>query len=115
MAVSPDIAFQQLSTVQNKLSQAPVTFTAAATIAPTTFLTLITGTTAVTTITPPIDGQHLLCVQLNTTNFSGFTTTGNINNASLTNSTVWTNKINFFVYNPNTAKYTALYGVTTTN
>lgn len=110
MPVSPDLAFQQLSTVQNKLTQAPITVVAATTIAPTTFLTLITGTTAVTTITPPIDGQHMLAIQASATNFSGFTTTGNIAAASTTNG-AWANKLALFVYNPNVNKYYPLYPV----
>lgn len=112
---SPDLAFQQLSTVQNKLAQSPLTITAAATIAPKTFLTLVSGTTSIVTITPPITGQHLLAIVVSTTNFGGFGTTGNILVASLTNSTVWANKLNLFAYNPITGKYHPSYGVKTTN
>lgn len=115
MPESKDLMFQNLSTVQNKSQQSPLTFVAAATIAPQTFLSLVTGTTAVTTITPPIDGQHMLAIATVTTNFSGFTTTGNIAAASLTNSTVWANKVSLFIFNPNTAKYHPLYAVATTN
>lgn len=75
MAV-PDYLSQNLSTVQNGLQPTPVTVTAAATIAPTNFLTVLTGNTAVQTITPPTAGAHLLCIVPGTT--TGFTTGGNI-------------------------------------
>src|SRR6266852_6292546 len=55
-----DLQFQQLSTVQNNLQPFPVTLASAATIAPTTGLTFVTGTVAVTVITPPVTGYHLL-------------------------------------------------------
>ena len=105
-----DLNFQDISTVQNNLQPTPVTITAATTIAPTTFLTKVSGTTAVATITPPVTGCHMLAIEAVTTNFSGFVTSGNIAFASLTNSTFWANKITLLVYNPLTAKYIPLYG-----
>ena len=110
-----DLLFQNISTVQNANQPAPFTFTAAASIAPTTFLSYITGTTAVATITPPVTGSHLLAIVVNTTNFAGFLTTGNILVASLTNSTVWGNKLSWFVYDPSRGKYIPQYAVSTTN
>jgi hypothetical protein len=71
-----DSLFQNLSTVQNGLQPNPPTVTAAATIAPTTFVTVLTGNTAVATITPPVQGQHMLVIVPGTT--TGFTTGGNI-------------------------------------
>lgn len=112
---SNDNTFQQLSTVQSAAMQQPLTITAAATIAPKTFLTIVSGTTAVATITPPIEGAHMLAIVVSTTNFSGFLTTGNILVASLTNSTVWANKLNLFAYNPISGKYYPSYAVKTTN
>jgi hypothetical protein len=55
-----DLLFQNLSTVQNSLQPNAPTIASAATIAPTSFLTFVTGTTAVTTITPPVTGTHML-------------------------------------------------------
>lgn len=101
----PDLNFQDISTVQNDSQQAPVTITAAATIAPKTFLTTISGTTAVATITPPVSGSHMLAFRFATTDFVGFVTSGNVALASLTNSTFWTNKLVLMVYNQLTAKY----------
>lgn len=112
---SQSLNFQQLSTVQNLAQQQPLTITAAATIVPQTFLTILSGTTAVATITPPINGCHLLAIVAAATNFSGFVTTGNILVASLTNSTVWANKLNLFVYDPILGKYYPRFAVSTTN
>lgn len=72
----PDSSFQNLSTVQSGLQPTPPTITAAATISPTTFITVLTGNTAVQTINPPVAGQHMLCIVPGTT--TGFTTGGNI-------------------------------------
>lgn len=109
-----DLNFQNISTVQNKNQPAPVTITAAATIAPTTFLTIVAGVTAVATITPPVTGSHMLAIVMSSTNAAGFTTTGNILVASVTNSELWQNKANLFVYNPLTAKYHPSYAVHST-
>jgi hypothetical protein len=97
-----DALFQQLSTVQSNLQPTPKTIAAAATITPDTFLTLVTGTTALATITPPVAGTHMLALSFTATNPSAFTTTGNI----LTASTPATNgAITFMIYNPITGKY----------
>lgn len=98
------LMFQDLSTVQSEQQQKPVTVAAAATIAPQTFLTLITGTTVVNNITPPVPGCHMLALQYTATNPGAFGTTGNINVTAVT--TPNTNSaITFVIYNPNTAKY----------
>ncbi len=112
--MADDLNFQNISTVANKLQPKPVTFTAAATIAPTTFLSFITGTTALATITPPVTGAHMLAIVASTSNWAGAVTTGNIIVASITNGTTWTNRVNFFVYDPLTAKYYPNYAVLTT-
>lgn len=111
----PDLDFQQFSTVQSLLQPKPVTMAAALAITPTTFLTIVTGTTAIATITPPVSGSHMLAIVATATNFSGFTTAGNIAVASLTNSTVWDNKLSLFVWNPLTNKYHPNYAVLGTN
>lgn len=113
--MADDLYFQNISTVQSKQQPGPVTVTAAATITPTTFLTIVSGTTAIATITPPVTGTHMLAIVISVTNFSGFLTTGNILVASITNSTMWQNKVNLFVYNPLTAKYHPNYVTHETN
>ncbi len=109
--MADDLNFQNISTVQNSLQPGPVTITAAATIAPTTFLTFITGTTAVVTITPPVTGCHMLAIVATLTNWAGATTAGNVIVASVTNGTTWTNKVSLFVYNPLTAKYYPAFAI----
>jgi hypothetical protein len=101
MAVDQSLAFQQLSTVQNKGMPTPQTIASAATIAPTGFITFVSGAAAVVNITPPIDGQHFL-VFIPT---GAWTTTaaGNIVNALAANVA---NVPVLAFYNPITAKYT---------
>lgn len=55
-----DLNFQSLSSVQNNLQPKAKTVASAATIAPTTLLTKITGATQIDTITPPVTGDHVL-------------------------------------------------------
>lgn len=89
-----DALFQQLSTVQDGTAPTPPTVTAAATITPTNFLTVLTGNTAVETINPPVAGMHMLAIVPGTT--TGFTTGGNVVGAT----TTVANRVYLFVYNP---------------
>ena len=109
-----DLLFQNILNSQSNLQPAPVTFTAAATIAPSTYVSFITGTTALATITPPVSGQHSLVIISKITNWAGCVTTGNIIVASITNGTTWQNRANVFVYDPVSAKYYPQYAVLTT-
>jgi hypothetical protein len=98
----PDLDFQNLSTVQSLLQPKPVTLASAATIAPTTFLTVVTGTVVIQTVTPPVTGTHMLCLVFTTTTPSTLSATGgNINNITTPTSNVPV----FLIYNPLTAKY----------
>jgi hypothetical protein len=95
-----DLNFQNLSTVQNNSQPMPVTITPAATIAPTTFLTVMgAGNTAIATITPPVTGSHMLAIVPATT--TGFTSSGNISGGT----TTVAGRAYLFVYNPLTATY----------
>lgn len=89
-----DNVFQNFSTVQSNLQPTPQTVTAAATITPNSFITVLTGNTAVGTINPPVTGAHMLCIIAGTT--TGFTTSGNIVGAT----TTVANRAYLFVYNP---------------
>lgn len=109
-----DLLFQNILNSQSNQQPAPVTLVAAATIAPTTYVTFITGTTALATITPPVTGQHSLVLISKLTNWAGVLTTGNVMVASITNGTTWLNRANLFVYDPTTAKYYPQYAVLTT-
>lgn len=110
-----DLNFQNMNPTQNKGMLGPVNLVAAATLAPLTFLTIVTGTTAGVTITPPVSGIHVVAIVTVTTNFGGFTTAGNILAASVTNGTTWDNKVSIFVYNPLLQKYYPQYPVGGTN
>lgn len=101
-----DRDFQNLSTVQSNLQPKPATIAAATTIAPTSFLTFVTGTTAVGTITPPVTGAHMLCLIFTDGSPGTTATTGNIATAVVPTQ----NLPSLFVYDPVTAKY---YGCTT--
>jgi hypothetical protein len=110
-----EVNWQNINPTQSEQQPKPVSMASAATIVPSTFLTLLTGTTAVATISPPLRGQHMLAIVTVATNHGGFATTGNILAASVTNGTTWDNKMSLFVYNPATQKYHPQYPVGGTN
>jgi hypothetical protein len=87
------------STVQSPLQQRPTTIASANTIAPQTFLTILTGNTVVKTITPPLPGLHVLAVQF--AGVAGVDATGNV----LTAKASVAGEAMLLVYNPTTAKY----------
>ncbi len=100
---SNDLLFQNLSTVQGGNQPKPNTIASTTIVAPSSFLTFISGTTAIATVTPPADGVHLLCFIFTTTTPTAFTTAGNIKAIA----TPTLNIPMFLVYNPNEAKYYA--------
>lgn len=105
--MADDLNFQNISTVQNSLQPKPVTVASTTTIAPTTFLTFITGTVATTTITPPVTGTHMLALVWTTTTPPSMGTTGNILVAT---TTIAQNVPVFMIYDPNQAKYLPVGG-----
>jgi len=80
----------------------PVTIAAATTIGPTTFITFISGTTNVATITPPLNGAHALCLIFTTTSPGSILTTGNVKVGS---TTITQNVPVLLFYDPSSAKY----------
>lgn len=76
-----DSDFQDLSTVQSGKNNVPPTVASATTVAITHFLTFITGTTAIATVTPPVKGAHMLVLIFTNADPGGVTTGGNINAA----------------------------------
>lgn len=96
-----DLNFQDLSTVASGIQPKPVTIASAATVAPSTFLSFISGTVAIATVTPPVTGAHMLCFIFTTTTPTAFTTTGNIKAVT----TPAQNLPCFLVYNPVEGKY----------
>lgn len=97
--MADDLNHQNIGVPQSGLQPKPVTVTAAATIAPTTFLTVVSGNTAIATITPPVTGTHMLAIIPGTT--TGFTTGGNVSGGTTTVS----GRVYLFVYNPVAATY----------
>lgn len=94
--------FQNLSTVQSDKQPTPKSVVAATTIAPDTFLTIVTGTTNIATITPPAAGQHMLGFIFTDAAPPDLLTTGNIV-GGLT--TVTQNQVLLAFYEPILAKY----------
>lgn len=94
--------WQQLSTVNSGAQPQVGTIVAAATIAPTTFLTVVTGTTNVATITPPIPTMHTLALLFSDAAPGDVLTTGNV---LIGTTLVTTNVPVLLIYNPLTAKY----------
>lgn len=85
-----------LSPVNNS---APGTLASGATIAPTGFLTVLTGNTAITTITPPVSHTHMLALQFAGT--AGIGTGGNIATAKASVA----GEVMLLIFNSNQNKY----------
>jgi hypothetical protein len=96
----PDLLFQNLSSVQSDKQPTPVTIASAATIAPTTFMTVVSGAAAIVNVTPPVTGQHML-VLIPSGAFT-MTAAGNLVTA-MAAATVGQPVLLF--YNPTTGKY----------
>lgn len=91
--------FQEFSTVQSNVQPAPKVIASAALIAPTGFLTVLTGNVAVVNITPPMSWTHMLAIQF--AGVAGVTAAGNVATATATVA----GQILLLIYNPNTKKY----------
>jgi hypothetical protein len=96
-----DLLHQNFQLGQSNLQPMPVTMAAAATVAPTTLLTFLSGTTQIATITPPVTGTHVLIFIFTDAAPGVLLTTGNI----LTAVEPTQNIPVILVYNPITAKY----------
>lgn len=97
----PDLLYQNFSSVQSDKQPLPVTIASAATIAPTTRMTFITGVAQLQTITPPVSGHHELVLVFTNGAPGLFLTTGNIQFAYQP----ITNRPIALQYDPATAKY----------
>ena len=97
-----DMNFQNLLPTQGSQNFPSVsTIASAATIAPTTYLTKLTGSVAVNTITPPLQGSHQLMIVFTGT-VGSFGTSGNI---LVGVATPVSNVPNIFQYDPTLGKY----------
>lgn len=96
-----DLLHQNLSSPQSDQQPKPVTLASAATIAPTTKLTFVTGTVQVATITAPVTGYHELVFIFTDAAPGALLTSGNIHSAY----TPIQNQAFTLYYDPSTAKY----------
>lgn len=100
MAVDPVLdGMNNFGQLQTQAAQRPQTVASAATIAPTSFLTIMTGNVAVVNITPPMTTLHVIAIQF--AGAAGVTAAGNI----LTAKASIAGMVILFIYNPSTAKY----------
>ncbi len=97
-----DSLFQNFSTVQSDQQPKPRTIASAATIAPTTLLTFVTGTVNVTTVTPPVTGCHLLILKFTDASPPNVGTGGNVTRAV---NTIAQNDYVLLLYDPIAAEY----------
>lgn len=82
-----------------RAEQLPKTIASAAAIAPSTFLTVLTGNVQVTTITPPHTGPHMLAIVFAGVN--GVALGGNIQTAKASVA----GEAMLLIYDPRTATY----------
>jgi hypothetical protein len=101
-----DILHQNLATVQSNQQAKPKTLTSATTLAPVHFMTFVTETVAVATITPPVTGAHMLALIFTDGSPATMVTTGNILNAVVPTPNVPC----LMFYDPNQAKYYGMAG-----
>jgi hypothetical protein len=99
--VSGDLNQGNFAPNQGATTSTPPTIASAATIAPTTAMTFVTGTTQISTITPPLAGYHELTLVFTNAAPGAFLTTGNIQRAG---QPVQNIPVKLY-YDPVTAKY----------
>ena len=92
--------WHQIGTVQGPSAPRAATLASAATIVPTTFLTILTGNVAITTITPPLSQGHMLALQ-----FAGTAGISSAGGNILTTKASVVGECMLLVYNPNSNKY----------
>lgn len=80
-------------------NSSPNTLASGTTVAPNNFLTVLTGNTAIATITPPVTHTHMLALLFAGT--AGVATGGNIATAKAS----VVGEAMLLVYNPNTKQY----------
>lgn len=97
---SPDLMAANFGLPQSMVQPMPTTLASAATIAPTTLITNITGAAAIVNITPPLEAAHMLIFLA--AGAITFTAAGNIQTAvgaAAAGVTI------LAIYNPATRKY----------
>lgn len=100
MSAADTLNFQDFQLPQSLTQPMPTTLASAATIAPTTLITIVSGVAAIVNITPPFAGAHMLI--LIASGAWTMTAAGNIATAVAANVA---GQITFAIYNPATKKY----------
>lgn len=103
-----DLNHQNFGSPQNINQPQPQTIASAATITPTGLVTLLTGTTNISIITPPVTGAHVLYFISNAA--TPFVTGGSGDGDIAANVTLAADQVCVMVFNPATKTYTG--GVT---
>lgn len=103
MPVSPDLSSYDFALPQSTLQPTPTTLASAATMAPTTLVTLVTGAAAIVNITPPQAGIHML-IFISSGGTYTMTAAGNILTAVAASAA---GVMTILIYNPVTGKYAA--------
>jgi hypothetical protein len=101
MAQSNDLLAGNFATNPGSQAPKPATVASAATIAVTGFLTFVSGTVQIATITPPLDGPHMIALVFTNANPAAFTGAGNVQSTK----DPAQNELVLLAYDPNTAKY----------
>lgn len=99
--MADDLYHQNIATVQSLQQPQPRTVASTTVVAPTTFITFVTGSVAIATITPPVTGQHMLIMIHTDAAPATYVTTGNV----LTAVVPTQNLPSFFFYDPTQGKY----------
>jgi hypothetical protein len=99
-----DLEHQNLATVQSNKQLPPATVASATTIAPTTRLSLVSGTIDVATVTPPVTGYHELALKFTDSSPGDLLTTGNV---LVGTTTIVQNSVVLLFYDNAAAKYTS--------
>lgn len=99
---SPDLVSYDYALPQSKLQPMPTTQASAATMIPTGLITVVSGSTAIVTVTPPQEGAHMLIFVSSGT--WAMTAAGNITTAVAATAA---GVMVILIFNPATQKYYA--------
>lgn len=97
-----DLLHQNLQLGQSDKQPTPPTIASAATIAPTTLFSFISGTTDIVTVTPPSTGVHLLILKFTNAAPPDILNSGNVTRAV---TTIAQNNYVLLLFDPIAAKY----------
>lgn len=97
-----DLLGANLATVQSSQQPTPVTIASTTTIAPSTFITFVSGTIDINTVTPYVTGSHMIALIFTSATPGDLLTTGNI----VAGSTTLAQYVPvFLIYDPIGAEY----------